>query len=453
VKVIFDTDIGNDIDDALALGVIHALQSRGECELLAVTITKDNRAAAAFVDAVNTFYGRPDVPIGLVRSGKTPELNKYLAVPAERWPHDVGWRGDVPDAVAVLRQTLESQADHSVTIVQVGFSTNLARLIAREEDRALVKRKVKLLSMMAGSFGTSPHREYNIFIDAPAARKVLSDWPTPIVLSGYEIGEAILFPARSIEKDFHYVAHHPLKEAYELYMPMPYDRPTWDLTSVLYAVRPAREYFDLSGRGEVSVDEKGITHFSPSSKGKCRYLIASAEQREHVKRTLVGLASQRPDRLPRAPVVESITEFQGPYRFLSNFYLAEVEFEGHQYPSVEHAYQAAKFDRDEAMRSRVASASSPAEAKRIAHSATTQRANWDQAKYDVMEQCVRDKFTRHAELREKLMATGDADLIEGNTWGDQIWGVYFGKGDNRLGKILMQVRSELRDKERENDRD
>ena len=72
VKLIFDTDIGNDVDDALAMGLIHALQSRGQCELLAVTITKDQPLAAEFVDAINTFYGRGDIPIGMARSGVTP---------------------------------------------------------------------------------------------------------------------------------------------------------------------------------------------------------------------------------------------------------------------------------------------------------------------------------------------------------------------------------------------
>src|SRR5687767_3088975 len=78
VRLIFDTDMGNDIDDALALGVIHALQSRGECELLAVTITKDNKWAAPFVDAVNTFYGRANIPIGMVRDGKAPDDSRDL---------------------------------------------------------------------------------------------------------------------------------------------------------------------------------------------------------------------------------------------------------------------------------------------------------------------------------------------------------------------------------------
>ena len=87
------------------------------------------------------------------------------------------------------------------------------------------------------------------------------------------------------------------------------------------------------------------------------------------------------------------------------------------------------------MRQRVAGAATPGQAKSIAHSATTQRANWDVVKFDVMDTCVTYKFTHHADLRAMLLATGNSELIEGNTWGDQIWGVSHGKGDNRLGKL------------------
>src|SRR5579884_2987552 len=184
--IIFDTDIGNDVDDALALAVLHALESRGEARLLAVTITKDNRFAAPFVDLVNTFYGRPGIPIGVVRSGKTPEDSAMIRIPAERrrpdgsfvYPHRLTDGAAAPEATAVLRRALESAADSSAVIVQVGFSTNLARLIASPTDRALVARKVRLLSAMAGHF-PSGDPEYNVKTDIPAAQELCASWPTP----------------------------------------------------------------------------------------------------------------------------------------------------------------------------------------------------------------------------------------------------------------------------------
>src|SRR5207237_2138775 len=84
VPVIFDTDMGNDVDDALALAMLHALESRGECRLIAVTITKDNPWAAVYVDLVNTFYGRARIPIGMVKGGVTPENSPMIQVPAAR---------------------------------------------------------------------------------------------------------------------------------------------------------------------------------------------------------------------------------------------------------------------------------------------------------------------------------------------------------------------------------
>lgn len=312
VPLIFDTDMGNDVDDALALGVIHALQSRGECKLLAVTITKDEDLSAPFVDLVNTFYGRGDIPIGMVKGGVTPESSKFTVLArtedggALRYPHVLKSGTDAPDATALLRQVLATQQDHSVVIAQVGFSTNLARLLDSPPDahsdlsgRDLVARKVRLLSIMAGAFEPidgREHLEYNVVMDIPAARKLVAEWPTEIVFSGFEIGLNIPYPALSIERDFGYVPHHPLAEAYQLYMPTPHERPTWDLTSVLWAVRPDHNYFNLSPPGYVSIDEKGLTTFEESSDGRHRYLIATKEQIIRVKEALTMLTSQPPDR-------------------------------------------------------------------------------------------------------------------------------------------------------------
>ena len=310
VPLIFDTDIGNDVDDALALGVIHALESRGECKLLAVTITKDQELSAPYVDAVNTFYGRPDIPIGVVKDGPTPAPSKFTVLAQKkddgklRYPHDLKSNNDAPDATVVLRQALASQEDHSVAIAQVGFSTNLARLLESEPDehsdlngRDLVAKKVRVLSIMAGAFDLiegKEHLEYNVVKDIPAAQKLAEQWPTPVVYSGFEIGYAIRYPAASIERDYGYVAHHPLAEAYQLYLPTPHERPTWDLTSVLWAVRPARGYFDLSEPGRAHVEEEGRTVFEKAPNGPHRYLIADEVQVARVREALALLSSQPP---------------------------------------------------------------------------------------------------------------------------------------------------------------
>jgi inosine-uridine nucleoside N-ribohydrolase len=311
VPLIFDTDICGDCDDVLALGMIHAFQSRGACRLLAVTVSADHEQAAPFVDAVNTFYGRGDIPIGVVGEGGVKEQSGFLSLADERdggalrFPHDLVSGRAAPPAVTVLRKALAGQDDGSVVIAQVGFSTNLARLLDSPPDaiapltgQELVRRKVKLLSVMAGSFTTAagrrPDLEYNVVKDIPSARTLVARWPTLMVWSGFEIGIALPYPATSIERDYGYAAHHPVAEAYIRRNPPPHNRPTWDLTSVLHAVHPDRGYFDLSPPGTVTIDPDGHTQFTPSASGQHRFLVLRPEQKPRVLEALVQLASQPP---------------------------------------------------------------------------------------------------------------------------------------------------------------
>lgn len=314
VKIIFDTDIGNDVDDVLALAMLHALQTRGDCELLTVTVTKADELAGPFVDAVNTFYGRPRIPIGCIQPSPRNEPSKFLSLAEARddgklrYPHKLKHSSDAPEPAPLLRRTLSRQPDHSVVVVQVGFFSNLAALLATPGDplspltgRDLVKQKVKLLSVMAGAFqpiGQNTHfLEFNVVNNIPAAQKVAREWPTPVVWSGFEIGVALPYPPASIERDFSYVPHHPAAEAYCLFDPPPHARPTWDLTSVLYAVRPDRGYFTLSPPGEVTVQDDGFTRFTRADQGRDRFLILKETDAARVKEALVQLASQPPARL------------------------------------------------------------------------------------------------------------------------------------------------------------
>lgn len=136
----------------------------------------------------------------------------------------------------------------------------------------------------------------------------------------------------------------------------------------------------------------------------------------------------------------AITEFQGRNRFLSNFWPAVVVFEGVFYPSVEHGYQAAK-TLDLPTRRSIAALASPGEAKRAGRTLTV-RPNWEEIKVDVMQGLLEQKFSI-PELRAKLLNTGNAELIEGNAWGDRFWGVCGGTGRNVLGRLLMQIRLQI----------
>lgn len=136
-----------------------------------------------------------------------------------------------------------------------------------------------------------------------------------------------------------------------------------------------------------------------------------------------------------------IDTFSGEHRFLSNFHPSPVHMYGDVYPTVEHAYQAAKSN-DPAVRAWVREAFSPGQAKRMGRKIDL-RPDWQDIKFSVMYTLVTRKFQGNQDLHDLLLATGDAELVEGNTWNDTYWGVCNGVGENYLGKILMQVRANL----------
>jgi inosine-uridine nucleoside N-ribohydrolase len=333
--VIFDTDIWSDIDDMLALAMLHALHDRGEINLVAVTISMDDKWCASYVDLIDRFYGHPAIPIGIVRNGVTVDsfrriyptvtwpLTRYTETISTRrtktgaftYPHRLGNGSPAPEAVGLLRRTLARQPDGSVVVVQVGYSTNLARLLDSKADgaspldgRDLVRKKVRLLSVMAGNFGEWKEGErvvpkgtpeFNLEVDVPAAQKLFAEWPTPVVASGFEVGLALPYPATSIEHDYWYVAAHPIVDSYRSYAEetksgWPHDHPTFDLTSVLYAARPDRGYFSLSPPGRITVLPDGGSRFEESAGGSHRYLVIEPGQRARTLEALVMLASQPP---------------------------------------------------------------------------------------------------------------------------------------------------------------
>lgn len=339
-NVIFDTDMWGDIDDMLALAMLHALHDRGEINLLAVTSSTEEPWCASYIELINTFYGHPEIPVGMVRNGVTAEATmrkinpdfsptapralNYTQAIAERrnsdgspvYPQRLGGRSEVPDALALLRKTLAAQPDNGVVLIQVGFSTNLAHLLKSSADAnspldgiTLVKKKVRLLSVMAGNFGEtqfdgkkSPKGtpEFNLILDVPSAQEVFSKWPTPVVASGFEIGLAILYPGTSVDHDYSYVANHPIADTYRYFckenkLPKcPHEHATFDLTSVLYAARPDRNYFSLSQPGKITVLADGGSRFEESEGGSHRYLILSKEQKARTLEAMVMLASQPP---------------------------------------------------------------------------------------------------------------------------------------------------------------
>lgn len=142
--------------------------------------------------------------------------------------------------------------------------------------------------------------------------------------------------------------------------------------------------------------------------------------------------------------MKQITEFRNEYYFLSNFYEVPVTYEGITYQSNESAFQAQKcMTENEKLQFVKLNASESKHLGRRVHL----RPDWEEVKVNIMKDLVRAKFEQNPDLKDKLLATGDAYLIEGNNWGDKIWGQVNGQGRNLLGQILMEVREEIKERD------
>ena len=292
VKVIFETDMGNDIDDALALDMLYKYMDAGKVDLLAVCVNKEGYGPVEYVDMMNTWYGYPHIPVGAISDGidcNYPNSNYAAKVAAAGQ-----FRTSIPDYSSLIespvlyRKILAGQPDHSVTIVSVGFSTNLVRLMETGPDEfsdltglELVAKKVKMLSVMAGDFREGAAPEFNVVKDIPSAKLILEQWPSPVVVSPFDVGISICYPATSIENDFGWTDLHPMVEGYKAWGKMPYDRPTWDLTSVLYAVE-GDSWFTVSPFGKMRVEEDGRTLFEPCDGGDRRFLSVTPAQADSI---------------------------------------------------------------------------------------------------------------------------------------------------------------------------
>ncbi|WP_343704266.1 nucleoside hydrolase [Chitinophaga sp.] len=286
--VIFDTDMGNDTDDVLALSMLYTYHKARKIDLKAVTISKGHPYAVTFTDLMNRTYGLGHIPLGYVgNNGPTPEAGgynmqtvKYTEEGRAFFTYDSTLAEKVPEAYKLQRKVLAAAADGSVIMIVVGFSTNIARLLQSGADefsplggRELVAKKVKALYMMAGMFGTKPFPEYNVVKDIAAARTVFEQWPGQIIASGWEVGSRLHFPARSLFRYYPQLWEHPLVNAYFHYKKMPYNRETWDLTSVLQAIEPGKQFFRESAPGTIRIEADGKSTFSEGGGGKHRIML------------------------------------------------------------------------------------------------------------------------------------------------------------------------------------
>lgn len=299
-KIIFDTDMGPDYDDVGAIAVLHALADSGECEVLATVASDAHPSIAPTIEVLNRYFGRDGLPVGVAVQG-APDFTAQNG-----WNDTLinGYAPDLrdknyPEAVHVYRQVLAGQPDHSVTIVTVGFLSNLGALLDSQPDAYselngvdLVKAKVKQLVAMAGAFPEGS--EFNVNRHAEASVNTFNKWPTPILFSGFEIGSKIFtgdeVGARS--------DNGPVTKAYEFNLRTYSDngesnRQSWDQTAVLIAIRNPEDYFYVNGPGKFEVNEDGSNTWDPTVDAG-HYFIAHKYPYQHIADIIEALMSHHP---------------------------------------------------------------------------------------------------------------------------------------------------------------
>jgi inosine-uridine nucleoside N-ribohydrolase len=281
--VIFDSDMGPDYDDVGAIAMLHAYADSGYIRILATVASTRYPGVAAVFDVFNRYFRRPELPIGVPHKTGLDlrDWQHWSDSVVARYPHTIRHNSEVPEAVAVYRQVLAAQPDNSVTVLTVGFLTNLADLLRSGPDgysplngAALVRKKVKRLVSMAGIFPKG--KEFNVEKDAAASQYVFSQWPTDVVLSGFEIGREIKVGLPLMRNQA--IRNSPVKDVFALAIPMAKEdsagRMSWDETAVLVTARGHQPWYRLE-RGTMTVAADGSNGWQEGS-GRHYKLVAVA---------------------------------------------------------------------------------------------------------------------------------------------------------------------------------
>lgn len=283
MSVIFDSDMGPDYDDVGAITLLHAFADSGQVNILATIASTKYDGVAGVFSVLNTYFNRPDLPIAV------PKGNALTLRDTQHWsdtllanyPHAVKSNDDVLDAVDLYRKVLAAQPDKSITIITVGFFTNLANLLQSKPDqyskldgKQLVQRKVKQVVSMAARFPSG--KEFNVDRDAAASQVVFQNWPTTILCSGFEIGQQIKTGLPLIQNTD--IQNSPVKDVFRISIPLAAEdsagRMSWDETAVLVGVKGYAPYYTIK-RGTVVVAADGSNTWI-DGKGRHAYLVPKA---------------------------------------------------------------------------------------------------------------------------------------------------------------------------------
>ena len=304
VNLIFDTDMAPDYDDVGALAILHCLADSGEVRILGTASSNRCATAVPCIEVINTYFGRPEIPVACVR-GDAPDRttwhngDRWTEILPQRFPHTIASSADAEDATVMYRRVLAQQPDSSVTIVSVGFLSNMSNLISSQPDSIsplagidLVRQKVRRLVVMGGA--ETSGREFNLITDSIAAQNALNNWPGEVVYSPFELGNAILTGKRLVESG---ITGSPVIDTFTMCLPQDDSngRMSWDQTAALAAVRPDCGLFEMT-RGTNVIDEHGVNTWTPDPNGKdlmMKLVVAPEVAAEYLERLMLHQPVQK----------------------------------------------------------------------------------------------------------------------------------------------------------------
>ena len=300
VPIIFDSDIGPDYDDVGAITMLHAFADSGEAKILATVASDKYPNAAAVLSVFNTYFKRPNIPIGIVKGNgvNLSDEQHWSDTLVAKYPHKIKSNDEAEDAVTVYRKILSQQPDNSVTIVTVGFLTNLANLMNSKPDKyspldgtTLIHKKVKRLVSMAGRFPEG--KEFNVFMDSTSSQIVFSKWPTEVIFSGFEIGEKIKTGLPLVQNNA--IQNSPVKDVFRICLPMAEEdhngRSSWDETAVLVAVKGFEPYYSVES-GSIIVNDNGSNSWDKD--GNNQFYLVEKLPHEQVQQLINNLMQHQP---------------------------------------------------------------------------------------------------------------------------------------------------------------
>ena len=283
VKVIFDTDISSDVYDVGAVAVLHVLANKSKVDILATMVSSGDPWSGSCLDALNTWFGRPEIPVGVIKEPTVTHESKYTMEIASTYSHSLKKTENASAAVELYRKVLSNQPDGSVTIITVGYLTNLKNLLNSGPDSVspltgtdLVRKKVKQLVCMGGQYPEG--REWNFYQDSRATSDVVKNWPRPILFIGYESGLSVT-TGSGLKR---IAGSNPISRSYELYNNMS-DRPSWDQLAVLFGATQTdpeaggNETFKVI-RGVNNVVHDGSNQWDYQDDGRDGYVVLLASE-------------------------------------------------------------------------------------------------------------------------------------------------------------------------------